>query len=81
MKMAVVANQQGEIIGAVALTEEQSGEGPHFVGFVPFPEQQVHEVDAPDEFLQPQSREEFHEVLTRYRLADGGLVRGSTSTA
>lgn len=59
MKMQVVVNSSGEVIGTVAITPTITGKNAGVVGVAPLPEQTVYELEIPEPEM-PKDALELH---------------------
>lgn len=66
MKMQIVTNKKGEVIGT-ARTEHHTVVGAPKIGrIIPSPEQKVHEIDIPNDILEIKGVKEFHKALEKH---------------
>lgn len=65
MKLQVITNPKGQVLGTYKSTPEQAG-APIFSGFTASKEHHVHEIDVPDGDFNIKDTTEFHKAVEKH---------------
>ena len=66
MKMRIIVDHQGKVVGSARVEEKREETLPFGGRMVPSAEQTVHEVEVPDDVLEAKSAAELHRALANF---------------